>query len=162
MLCGLPFQPDLATKQALPGGSIASSVDSNVAAAAKPATQPAVTSSPGRRPAVPGDFVLGPAGPSRGFVLGRRGEGLLTLLPQAKSASKPAVTKSLWWRSAEPWTLSWAGGAEPETLSLAGGGGVTDPSPPFPLQLPPDGGLGSLDDSPRVNGQFFRQPCSSE
>ena len=44
-------------------------------------------------------------------------------------------------------------GAEPGTLSLACGEGVIDPSPPSPLQLPPDWGMGSLDDSPLVNGQ---------
>ena len=84
MLCGFPFQPDLATKQALPGGSIASSVDSNVAAAAKPATQPAVTSSPGRRPAVPGDFVLGPAGPSLGLCPGPAGGRAVDPSPPSK------------------------------------------------------------------------------
>ena len=45
------------------------------------------------------------------------------LLPPAKSASKPAVTKSRWLRSAEPGTLSSAGGAEPGTLSWPAGGG---------------------------------------
>ena len=45
-----------------------------------------------------------------------------------------------------------AGGAEPEPLSLAWLGGVLN-LPPFPLQLPPDWGIGSLDVSPLVNGQ---------
>ena len=74
MLCSFLFPPTLLQAAWRMDYELA-----NVAAAAKPATQPAVTSSPERTPAVPGDFVLDQRDRAGDFVLGRRGGWVVDL-----------------------------------------------------------------------------------
>ena len=92
MLCSFLFPPTLLQAAWRMDYELA-----NVAAAAKPATQPAVTLSPERTPAVPGDFVL-----------------------DQRDRAGDSDTLS-WAGGAEPGTLSLAGGGgvtDPSPLTL--------------------------------------------